>query len=336
MRRLFLLLTLQVLAVPLALSAGEPDLGAIKAAISKAIPVMETAIKGHSTQRDCFSCHHHAMGAMVTTLAKDRGFSIDPAIFSDDVEYGENMLKGGMGILKQGKPIGGGVTTVGYTLMALELGKHQPNEVTTAAVTYLLKSPQNGDHWKAMSVRVPSEGSEFTASYLALRGLKAFGQPSDREKIEALNQKVKTWLIEHKGNDTEDRVFRLKALHLLKAEQPHIQSSVDILIKTQRPDGGWAQLDQGAESDAYATGTALVALSQSGGIRTSDPAYQKGLAYLLKTQKPDGTWYVKSRTKVIVQKFFESGFPHGKDQFISIAATGWSTAALLLAVPEKK
>jgi hypothetical protein len=32
-----------------------------------------------------------------------------------------------------------------------------------------------------------------------------------------------------------------------------------------------------------------------------------------------------------VQPYFESGFPHGKDQFISIAASNWATMALILA-----
>jgi hypothetical protein len=41
---------------------------------------------------------------------------------------------------------------------------------------------------------------------------------------------------------------------------------------------------------------------------------------------------VVSRSKPF-QTYFESGYPHGKDQFISIAAAGWSTAALALAVP---
>jgi hypothetical protein len=33
------------------------------------------------------------------------------------------------------------------------------------------------------------------------------------------------------------------------------------------------------------------------------------------------------------QTYFESGFPYGKDQFISAAASGWAAAALALALP---
>ena len=60
--------------------------------------------------------------------------------------------------------------------------------------------------------------------------------------------------------------------------------------------------------------------------------YQRGLAFLLRTQRPDGSWFVASRSFPI-QPYFETGFPHGPDQFISAAATAWAVAALALAGP---
>ena len=65
---------------------------------------------------------------------------------------------------------------------------------------------------------------------------------------------------------------------------------------------------------------------------TDDPTYLRGLAYLLADQREDGSWHVVSRSKPF-QPYFESGFPHGKDQFVSMAASGWATAALVLACP---
>jgi hypothetical protein len=40
---------------------------------------------------------------------------------------------------------------------------------------------------------------------------------------------------------------------------------------------------------------------------------------------------VASRSRPF-QPYFESGFPYGKDQFISAAASNWATMALALAV----
>jgi len=85
------------------------------------------------------------------------------------------------------------------------------------------------------------------------------------------------------------------------------------------------------ESDAYATGQALVALRESGVLPPADPAIRRGVEYLLRTQFADGSWFVKSRA-VPIQVYFESGFPHGADQWISAAATAWAVSAL---APEK-
>jgi hypothetical protein len=41
---------------------------------------------------------------------------------------------------------------------------------------------------------------------------------------------------------------------------------------------------------------------------------------------------VKTRSKPI-QTYYESGYPHGADQFISITAAGWATTAFALALP---
>jgi hypothetical protein len=51
------------------------------------------------------------------------------------------------------------------------------------------------------------------------------------------------------------------------------------------------------------------------------------------TQRPDGSWYVKSRSKPF-QPYFESGFPYKNDQFISMAASSWAVAAHALACPK--
>jgi squalene cyclase len=104
----------------------------------------------------------------------------------------------------------------------------------------------------------------------------------------------------------------------------------DQLIRMQRPDGSWAQLPS-RESDAYATGQALVALNQAGRLSPAHPAFKRGIAFLVATQKADGSWLVKTRrTWRRGVPYFESGFPHGKNQFISYAATAWATMALAL------
>ena len=85
-------------------------------------------------------------------------------------------------------------------------------------------------------------------------------------------------------------------------------------------------------STAYATGKALVVL-QTAGLATSDPAYQRGVQFLLNSQQEDGSWYVRSRA-LGFQPYFNSGFPYAHDQWISAAGTSWATMALIRAASE--
>jgi hypothetical protein len=87
----------------------------------------------------------------------------------------------------------------------------------------------------------------------------------------------------------------------------------------------------GLESDAWATGHTLTALHEVGGLPAADAAYQRGVEFLLRTQFEDGSWLVKSRTWPF-QPHFDSGFPHGKDQWISAGGTAWAVIALLNAI----
>ena len=67
-------------------------------------------------------------------------------------------------------------------------------------------------------------------------------------------------------------------------------------------------------------------------MRASDPVCARASQFLLKTQLADGSWYVRHRA-VPLQPYFESDFPHGHDQWISAAATGWATQALAMTLP---
>jgi ankyrin repeat protein len=109
-----------------------------------------------------------------------------------------------------------------------------------------------------------------------------------------------------------------------------VSQAVSRLLEAQRPDGGWAQIPTRA-SDAYATGEALVALNQAGSVSPSSSAFRGGIRFLLNTQQADGTWQVETRrTRGQGLPFVDSGFPYGKNQFISYAATSWAVMALAL------
>jgi hypothetical protein len=309
-----------------------PDTEAIKAAVMKSVPLLEIGAQGSMAKRkQCFTCHNQALPVMALTMAQSRGIKIDTENLRQQLQFTGDFLAKNRTNYAAGKGQGGQALTAGYALWTLELGRWKSDETTDAVAEFLLKFQKELDHWKPQTDRPPSERSLFTVSYVALRGLKTFGTEAQQERISGRTAQVREWLLKTEALETEDRVFRLRSLHAVEAPPDEIRRATLQLLEAQRADGGWAQL-KNMESDAYATSTALVALHQAGGVATGDPGYRKGLRFLLAKQLADGSWHVPTRSEPI-QTYYESGYPHGEDQFISITAAGWATTALALALP---
>ena len=143
-------------------------------------------------------------------------------------------------------------------------------------------------------------------------------------------QRARRWLTKAIPRNNQDRAFQLLGLAWANGDKQTLQKIGHALLSEQHKDGGWGQ-HLTMESDAYATGQALVALHQAGGLPVTSRAYQRGVQYLLAHQAADGSWMVVTRSFPF-QKYFESGFPYGDNQWISAAASSWATMALALTV----
>lgn len=304
----------------------------VSSAVKLAIPLLEAGSAGSAENRKCFTCHSQALPIVALSEARKRGFAINEENLKRQITHTEEHLKRGRKNYDSGKGQGGRVITAGYALWALEAGDFESDDTTTSVTGYLLKYQKDKNHWSQPGQRPPSSGSDFTNTYLALRALEVFSADDQSEAVKARVEKVRPWVLETEPVDTEDRVFRLRSLAYVDAESDVIDAAVAGVIESQLDDGGWAQTAD-LKSDAYATSTVLVALLRDGGVAADDPAIQRGVQYLLETQQDDGSWHVVTRAKGF-QTYFESGFPHGKDQFISITASSWATTALLLTLPE--
>jgi hypothetical protein len=314
------------LAIPLPPAKADP----VRAAVRVAIPQLLAGATGHADKKSCFACHNQAYPALALSVARARGFSVPEDFFKGQAEHITEFLGSHRKDFLAGKGTGGQTATAAFALLTLELAGHQPDDTTAAVAQYLLNFEPTRDYWRMTSNRPPTESSHFTTTYVVMRALRTYGAIDDKEKIAKRVEAAREWLIKTPVKETEDRVFRLLGLKEAGASTKEIAAAAWELVKTQRADGGWSQLDGGA-SDAYATGSALVALHEVSGLKADSAAYQAGVKYLLTTQLPDGTWKLKSRSKPF-QPYYESGFPHEKDQFISISASGWATAALVNAV----
>lgn len=312
--------------------ADEPDEGIFdrtRKAIERSVQLLETTSASTAEQRKCFTCHGQAMPVIALVEARDHGFAVDSTNLQRQLDHTAAHLRRGRKSYQEGKGQGGGVDTAGYALWTLEAGDYSADEITEPVLQYILTTNGSKGHWRCKSNRPPSESSDYTTTYLAIRAL-AYYSKGDTAVDQRLSE-ASAWMQQSEPEETEDRVFHLRSLHYLGLESPTIENLAETLVRSQKQDGGWAQ-KEGMESDAYATGSVLVALARTQQLNRWPLARRRAIRFLLRKQSEDGSWHVVTRSKPF-QEHFESAFPHGKDQFISTSATAWATLALVLSLP---
>jgi len=315
----------------------QPEIKQVEIAksVARGLAMVQKATSNYPKHRDCFSCHHQTLPMLAMVTARQHGIKIDDDLMQAQSKFTHKSFENSISELQKGKGVGGRAMTVGYAVWALLLADAKPDVTTEALVAYLLKTQREEGHWTGQVCRPPMEESYFTATLLAVQAMKRYGVESQRPEIDRAVTKAKEWMRTAPAKGQEDKAMRLWGLHLLAKSNTDLAAARNEVLKAQRPNGGWAQLDE-MDADAYATGQTLFVLRLTGFDR-SEPAYQRGIQFLLKTQQADGSWFVRSRSKPI-QADFDNGDPHGKDQFISTPATSWATAALaaaLVAPPAK-
>jgi len=219
---------------------------------------------------------------------------------------------------------------MGYSLWSLSSANY-PSEKSIALLVQLLLQRQAADgHWLGGNGRPPLEYYSVSATALAIKGIVDYATPGMQKQVKDAKQRALEWMTQVQTPANEEKAFQLLGLSWMNAPKALIKEKAKLLLLKQHSNGGWSQLDS-LDPDAYATGQALYALHESGGLVVADPAYQKGIDYLLANQHTDGSWEVQTRTHAF-QPPVVSGFPFDANQFISAAGSSWATLALLAAV----
>jgi hypothetical protein len=161
---------------------------------------------------------------------------------------------------------------------------------------------------------------------LTIRALKSYTPSGLRAEYAGRIRRAVEYLETAAEDDPQGLSFRILGLTWAGTNSPLRQRLAAELKKHQFDGGGWAQQPE-MSPDAYATGQALWALSEGLDAGAADPAFARGAAWLRSNQRADGSWHVKSRGNNF-QPYRETGFPHGHDQWISSAATGFAVLGL--------
>ena len=298
----------------------------IRAAVNRSLPLLQKVDRPFIQKTGCVSCHHNSLVASAVAVARRNGYRVDEQTASEQRAIVATYLESWRERTLQNIPIAGRQDTISYLLFGLAAAGHPSDQATDAQALWLLRRQLPDGRWPLHALRPPIESNEIETTAMSMRALQLYApQPAPVAFTKAVTR-ARDWLAAAKGNTTEERAFRVLGLSWAGAGLALVADATRELLAGQRGDGGWSQ-EPSMQSDAYATGEALVALRESRALRQGDPSVKRGVAFLLRTQLEDGSWWVASRA-VPIQAYFESGFPHGADQWISAAATAWAVTAL--------
>jgi ankyrin repeat protein len=297
--------------------------GAVKNSLALLAKQSDTFIR----TAGCNSCHSQSLPSAVAGLARDYGitamkkFPQLPATMTAPAEQLMDFV-----IVSP---------SIAWELFDAGMNHEPRTEVTDAIVRYLMAMQTAEGGWRVPeSRRPPMNSGKIQTAALAIYAMKNYAPKAEKLYCEKAIGRAVAWLEKTTPMTNQDHAFRLLGLAWGGASTSAIREETKSLAALQRVDGGWSQLPAMA-SDAYATGESLFALGSAGRMAINDPVFSKGVDYLMKTQGGDGSWHVKTRS-IWLQPYLESGFPYGRDQFISTAGTAWATLALTLAAQPVK
>ena len=296
-------------------------------AVERAVARLQPVGPAFYNRTKCNSCHNQNIPGFAITLARHHGIKIDEALAGHSMTATNTQWQNRREAVLLGDTTAGGFQPNSeYTLFEMA-EDHMPATANSDAIVLGLATRQLADgSWGiGADIRPPLTGSAISSTALAMRGLREYAPAGRRDEMTARAARALAYLKTAEPRDTQDHAFKLLGLIWSGAAGPEVVREKAALVELQREDGGWSQMPS-MRSDAYATGQALYAL-HTAKLPVSDAVYRKGTDYLLKTQLEDGTWFVRTRAFGF-QPYFETGFPHGRSQFISTVATAWASVAL--------
>jgi pimeloyl-ACP methyl ester carboxylesterase len=308
----------------------------VRGAVDRALPLLQRSAATFVEKRACVSCHHNILPIFTFNLAQSRGFEIDAKVLQavEDKTFRQLLAANALDDAIQATTLNDPTPNDSTLLMAAH-DAGLPPSLTTAVYALRLARWQRDGHWVSSDFRPPHSSSRFTATATAVRAIQFYLPAELRVERDTVLRDARRWLFETRPSSTEDAAYRIMGLVWAEASADQIASARRDLLAMQKANGGWSQIAS-YEPDAYSTGEALFALYESG-FSAADSSSAKGLNFLISTQAKDGSWRVKTRMlspAEVSPKYFSTGFPYVKDEFLSYAASCWAVMALLRAIPE--
>ncbi len=331
-----------IIACAAAVLASERPSPPEKQAVENALVFLQKEAIQWKNEHRCLSCHQGTMTIWVLNEARGRGFNVSmerlsemnhsafgeagalskASIISDptkppEPQPGRNIVSLSTFNLAMASPFVPSLDIVSrqeLDLMARDIVKHQEADGSWSSPPPGNGPPPVFESTEVMTLRC----------MLALETYRPT-DPSLSASFGACLEKAKRWLKQNKPADTTQTA----ALRLLVDTQAGkrgraLASGIEALLKRQNTDGGWGPTSE-LLSDAYATGQALYALSQAG-VGPNRGEIERGRAFLISRQRPDGSW-------LMIPRAHPGQTPFKNPSPITYFGSSWATLGLLRSMP---
>jgi hypothetical protein len=155
----------------------------------------------------------------------------------------------------------------------------------------IVKKQEADGSWEFFATlrRPPINGSQTKGAAWIILALQGATPPDSPPAQRAALEKAIAWQGTAKPTDLhQDKVLKvLRGVRSGKAQKA-LEATIDELLALEHPDGGWSQTVPQPRSDAFATGQTLYVLSRAS-LTAQRPEIQRGIDFLVATQKPDGS-----------------------------------------------
>jgi squalene-hopene cyclase-like protein len=297
MRFLFVIFMVVLSGAASAQEVGDKPSG-IGAAIDRGLAFLAKDALAWKKEHNCASCHHAGLVVWSMREAKQRGHTVDEPVLAEMTKW---IAESGDG--KTGVPRPAGIPkalNAKAVWFALALGADaEPDAVSQAGLKRLVETVKSDQiesgawaSWPETRPPIFGNSDESMTVLATLAVLPAAATGDDSAK--AVRDKGVQWLTETKTDDDPQSIaMRLVLWQRLNRPAQEREPLLRRIQERQNADGGWSQSPDMA-SDAWATGQSLYALAHAG-LKPAEPVIVRGQAFLIKTQREDGSWPMTSR-----------------------------------------
>jgi hypothetical protein len=311
-------LALALLTAQMPTPAAAPTQPAMRRSVEKSLVFLRDEGVAWMETKKCASCHAVPMTLWSQNEAVRRNFAVDQPTLKD---LTAQALKAYVEHPKF-KPVGQDGTGDGLSratiFLVLGAGAAPQRDPETSKsldklAGHLLATQRPDGSWTGNYGQPPVADTDDVTTMLAVLALSAWR--SDGTDWAPARDRALAWLRQSKPNGNHQGLV-LRVLVLSRFGQP---GEADLflreLLERQNGDGSWSQTKD-LPGDALATGQTLYVLGLLG-RRADDPAVQRAVGFLLRTQRKDGSWLVTTRVK------------NGHNVIISYTGTAWATMGMI-------